>query len=188
MPKIFITIILILGSGIVGPFYLRPAFQEFQRIRAETKLLRDISAELDELTRNRDTLIQSINAISKDNLRRIEQPLPSGPRAAEFLVLLEALTKKNEVALRQVSLSDSPKESAAAKQPKPTGAIAFSAPGEIKDYPVDLTVAGTYSAFKDFLRDVEKSLRIVDVQSISFSAGGRGDQLEINVRGKTYYQ
>ncbi len=188
MPRVFITIILILGSGVVGPFYLRPAFREFQRIRTETKLLRDISAELDELTQNRDSLIQSINAVSKDNLRRIEQTLPSGPKAAEFLVLLEALAKKNEVVLRQVSLTDSPKEGAAAKQPKPAGVIAFSAPGDIKDYPVDLTVSGTYSAFKDFLRDIERSLRIVDVQSISFSAAGRGDQLEVSIRGKTYYQ
>ncbi len=185
MARVFISIILIFATGVIGIFYLRPQWQQFQTLQNESENLRNLAAELDELIQNRDALIKTINSVSRQDLLKIDQALPQGPRSAEFLVLLENLAKQNNLILRQVDLiSKSENQSG---QPRPGGAITAPSTGSVKEFPISLNVSGSYGAFKSFLNDLEKSLRIIDITSVSFSASGK-DLFEFTIKGKTYYQ
>ena len=185
MPKLFITIILISGSLLIGLFYLRPQWQQFGALRQEAENLRNISAELDELIQNRDALTKIVNTVPKTDLGKIDLALPSGPRSAEFLTLLEALAQKNRVALKQVNLTEPSLE--ARGQPRPGGTVSMPGANTFRELPTTLNASGSYESFKSFLKDLERNLRIIDVESISFSGGGN-NQLDFNIRGKTYYQ
>lgn len=186
MPKLFITLILISGAVLVGAFYLRPQWQEFKLLRQETENLRNLSSELDELMQNRDALIQTLNSVSREDLRRIDLALPQGARSAEMLALLEVLAQKNNVLLRQVDLVE---ESAAGKggQPRPGGISTPAPSGPYQELPVTLSVLSPYEAFKSFLDDLENNLRIIDVTGLSFTASGR-NQFDFTIKAKTYYQ
>lgn len=186
MPKLFITLVLILGGTIVGVFYLRPQWQEFKTLGEEAENLRDLSAELDELIQNRDSLIQTLNSVSGEDLKRVDLALPQGARSAEFLTMLEILAKKNNILLRQVDLIEEP-PSATGGQPRPGGAVNLPRTGAYRELPITLSVTGSYESFKSFLRDLESSLRIIDVLGVSFSGSGR-NQFDFTVKGKTYYQ
>lgn len=186
MPRIFITIILIFGSIVLGAFYLRPQWQEFANLRIETEDLASVSSELDELIANRDTLIQTINSVSKDDLTRVNSALPQGVKSAEFLIMLEALANRNRVTLKQIDISSASVNKSG--QPRPGGAIAAPAKGTIQEFPISLSVSGSYEAFKEFLRDLESNLRLVDILEITFNSSGRAGNLDFSLRGKTYYQ
>lgn len=185
MPKLFITIILLLGSIVIGLFYLRPQWQQFTNVREETENMRNISAELDQLIQNRDALTKTINTVSRNDLQKIDSALPEGSRSADFLVLLEALAQKNKVVMRQVNLSEP--TSQAGGLPRPGGTVSLPSSNTFRELPIVLNVGGSYESFKSFLRDLEKNLRVVDIQNISFSGSGI-NQFEFSVRGKTYYQ
>jgi Tfp pilus assembly protein PilO len=185
MPKIFITFILLSGSLIIGLFYLRPQWQQFGTLRLSAENLRNISAELDELIQNRDALTKTISAVSKTDLGKIDLALPQGPRSAEFLTLLEALAQKNKIILKQVNLSEP--LSPAGGLPKPGGNVSLPSASTFREIPVVLNVGGSYESFKSFLSDLEKNLRIIDIESVSFSGSGN-NQFDFSIRGKTYYQ
>lgn len=197
MPRIFIAIIFLAGAALLGVFYARPAWQRFHDLGREAAELEEISKEFDELIENRDDLLGRINAVSKDNLDRVDRILPQGPRASDFLVAMEALTTQNSMALRRIDLvspegAKGEKSEASARsspgQPKPAAA---AAPGPVKEtqaLPFNLQVAGSYTAFKKFLESMERNIRLIDVEGISFGASGKGEISEFTVKAKTYYQ
>lgn len=185
MARLFIIIILIFAAVVIGVFYLRPQWQQFQILQKESENLRNIATELDDLIQNRDALIKIINTVDKQDLQKIDHALPKGQRSAEFLVLLETLANRNNVVLRQVDFIDAGEPQSG--QPRPGGAIIAPGIGAIKEFPISMNVSGSYEASKSFLRDLERSLRIIDISSVSFSASSK-DQFEFILKGKTYYQ
>jgi hypothetical protein len=48
------------------------------------------------------------------------------------------------------------------------------------------SVTASYKTFKNFLGDLERSLRIIDVKTLSFSAGDK-DQYEYNLEINSYW-
>lgn len=192
MSKLFIILILLFAGGVTGIFYLQPAWLEFQTLRQESDNLANISAELDELIENRDELVSSINTVSKENLERLNQALPEGQHAAEFLVLLETLAKKHSLLLRRVDLAgtEEAKSTDTRGLPKPgVGISKTSSSGtSVEEFPFALDLGGTYESFKAFLVDLENNLRIIDVVSVSFASPGKPDQFNFSLKGRTYYQ
>ncbi len=189
MPKFFLAIFLIIGTGIIGFFYLRPEWQKFQSLRQENTELQHISEEFDSLTAQRDSLIREINAISKEQRDTISQALPEGAGAADLMVDLETMTKNRELILKRIDLSGTVEGKSGTKQPSPAGIIASAQPkGAILEFPVLLNISGPYESFKGFLQDLEKKLRLIDIQEISFIAPPQGRTFDFNLKLKTYFQ
>ncbi|OGZ96737.1 MAG: hypothetical protein A3J10_03630 [Candidatus Sungbacteria bacterium RIFCSPLOWO2_02_FULL_54_10] len=198
MPRIFIAVILFAATLLLSVFYLRPEWDRFQTLRTDVAELEQISSEFDELIANRDKLLSLINSISKENLGRVDRMLPQGPHASDFLVSMEALTIQNSVALRRIDLvspegdkSDAQPQRTGAGQgtPRPAGAVSSPRPvKEVQSLPFNLQVAGSYASFKKFLADMERNLRLIDVENISFSASGKGEISDFTLKAKTYYQ
>ncbi len=190
MPRLLITIILIFGTAVVGLFYLMPEWQDFGDIRKDAEDLAGINEEFDVLIQNRDGLIDLINSVSKDDLKRIDRALPQGLQAAEFLVTLERLSAKHGLALKRVDLASSAAQiQPRGGQPRPGGAPAILPKGgALNEFPVGITISGAYESFKGFLSDLEKNLRVVDVQNITFTSPEKSSAFEIVIKAKTYYQ
>jgi hypothetical protein len=225
MPRAFITLVLLLAAGAIAVLYVGGAWERNQAIRRELADLEGISAELDNLLQNRDTLIERVNTISGTDLERMETAVPDGPHAAEFLVLLEALSVKHGLVFQKIDLASfaqeqEKKERAKKPQPEKTGepeaegeVLPSPKPGSLplprsreasyREFPFAFSVVGTYEAFKDFLGDLERNLRFIEVGEIFFvpaggaargnqpGAGGGAEKTSVwtfNVKAKTYYQ
>ncbi len=194
MPQIIITFILFAGTIAGALWYVGPQWNAFREIRQEANFLQEISGELDELIESRNALFASINAVSAEDLERINQSIPEGQRSADLLNLLEALGITHGLVLSKIDLAGTsgsePASGAAAKtQPRPAASSAPPRPaGSVRELPVSLTLVGSYESFKAFLRDVEENRRIIDVENISFSAPDQKSVFEFNLKIKTYYQ
>ena len=198
MPRIFIAVILFIAAILLGVFYLRPEWGRFQGLKSDVAELEAISGEFDELIANRDHLLSLINSISKENLGRVDRLLPQGPHASDFLVSMEALTIQNAIALRRIDLvSPDANRSEAQPQaisgapgaPRPLGSP--SSPRgtrEVQSLPFNLQVAGSYAGFKKFLQGLERNLRLINVENISFSASSKGEISDFTLKAETYYQ
>lgn len=191
MSKTIIILILLAGTALIGVFYLKPAWQDFQELRKQTEDLKQISEELDELTKNKDVLIETINSLSKDDLKRINQSFPKGSRASDFLVMLENLLAKKGILLKRIEVGSitSETKSETGGQPKPSAPpVVLKAKGAISELPITLSVFGPYESIKGLLIDLEKNLRLIDAQDISFTSSGRNDPIDVTLKIKTYYQ
>ena len=57
---------------------------------------------------------------------------------------------------------------------------------EIKETGVNLTVSGDYPSFKNFLSNLEKTARMIEIESISFSSPEEETAIDFNLRIKIY--
>lgn len=190
MTRIFITILLVFGTLVAVSFYAGPEWKKFRNVQKEIDGLGRISVELDEITEERDALIELINTISTEELARINVSLPEGASAANFLVFLERISAENGVVLKSVALASFTEEKRETTgQPTPGGAVLTPpATRTIKEFPITIQVSGTYESFKAFLELLEKNIRLIDVDSLSFSSHGDTKVIDFSIKAKTYYQ
>lgn len=198
--KIIGPIILLLAAVGVGLVLLMPEFDHFQSIRSDTAVLQQISAEMDDLTNKRNALAERANAISREDLAKLDQAVPDSARAPEFLVSMERIAKSDGISIKRLDLGRviqvKGKSSIASPVPVPVSPNAGDAATSgqasqqvINNMPVTISVTGRYEDFKNFLRDIETFVRIVNIQDIKFvsSLADKG-RLEITARVETSYE
>lgn len=201
MSKLFISLLLFVATILVGTFYLTDQWNTFRSLQKENNDLLNTSRELDELIAKRQELVDEINRVSGSDLERITIALPQGSKAADLMVMLENLSVSTGLVLKRIDLASfvegekpaAPAAPPGAGQPRPAGFLAEAArPGSIKEFPIGLSVAGSYEAFKSFLGNLEKNLRFIDIQEVSFSSpageAGKAQLFEFQIKAKTYYQ
>lgn len=178
---------------MIGVFYLRPEWGRFQELRVSTERLQQLSSEFDELIKNRDAFVDLINTVSKTDLDNIDKALPKGSQAGEILVTLENLVGKHGIVLQSIGLTGG-REPASKVSSTPSigsaSSVSVTTPAPvIKEFPVDLSITGSYESLKNFLLEIEKNLRITNAVSLSFGSFARPDEkINFSLRVKMYYQ
>lgn len=128
-----------------------------------------LSANLKRLTDQYNERLSDIESFNKI--------VPEGQNIPELLVNLEDLASRNGLFFASVNFKTKD----------------FKAP-DFKTLIMEIKVKGSYSAFKNYLEDMEKSLRIFDVMSVSFSGIAPGQEninlnnIDFNLLVNTYYQ
>lgn len=192
MHKLVSAILLIFGAAIIGLIYLWPEWQSYETLRARTTALHATQQELEELSLDRDKLLEKINEVSPENLERLARALPEGQDARGLLVLLEHIINQHSLDLTNIALENQTVvgKTPPSAQPRPAGGVSTPKPAsETKELPFKIGVNASYDNFKNLLISLEKSLRILDVTNIEFSApGGETATANFNLQGRTYYQ
>ena len=89
----------------------------------------------------------------QESLSKIDSALPSNPSLPELCNFLQKTSSQSGLSLKEISPSS----------------IATGGE-EIKESKVNLTLAGSYPSFKNFLSVLEKSARMIELEKISFSS------------------
>lgn len=173
MVNTFIKIGAVLVFISVGLWFFAfsPFFSDINTLK---RSLEDKVKVYEETKKRVDNLERLQEKYSKldEEVKKVNEMLPSKPEFPKLLVETEALVRKSGVALTSVSFS-SPK-------------VKTQAQG-VKKYSIRLSFSAGYETFKNFLRLQEKEMRLMDVDSISFSPS-EGGVYEFQVNLTTYYQ
>lgn len=143
---ICLLIVFGLGVGLIWPKYqsLQSLIKDIEKTRAELKSRTEYFSRLAEIS---ERLKEHAESFSK-----IDSALPSDFSLPFFLDFLEKASSQSDLVLGQV------------------GAFVSQPEGEIQEHSLNISLSGSYSAFKNFLSSLEKSARILEVQNISFSS------------------
>ena len=197
MFRIIVPTVLFFGAVSIGVFFLVPAWEKFQSVRSEVYALEAISAEIDELIMRRDELANKINNIPAEDLSRLEQIIPQGAESLDFLVLIDRMAGLNNIAVKRLDLGSTIKgksKSASSAQPSKqlpsteTGSVQYAQASIIKELPINMQIAGSYEMFMQFLKELERYIRITDVKDISLTSSREGSVFDVSMRLVTYYQ
>lgn len=113
-----------------------------------------------------------------EDIRRINDMLPSEPGVPELLASLESISTASFVKLESIQFS---KVAASAPGDK---SKASTLPGGAQGLEIQLTVANTpYSNVKTLVSNIEKSLRLLDVVALIYSPGAKSYSLTV----RSYY-
>ena len=159
------SLTLILGVGLVWPKYqdLKTLEKKNEEKRAE---IRGREEYLQELKKTAE-ILQNYQI----QLAKIDSALPSVPDLPVLFDFLQKVSSQSGLVLKAVS--------------PPTSRLSLDFEG-IKETELTLLVSGNYSSFKNFLSILEKTSRLIEVESISFSGAEKETSLNFNLKIKVY--
>lgn len=165
--RLIISIILVLAAIAVLFFWGRILWQDIQELSVERDAFESVIGRVNQLRKTRDGLLQVYNAIPAQDLQKIKNLIPSTVNTGSLVVQFANLTNQSGLLLKNINVSEPEKESASVT--------------------ATLSVSGSYENFVGFLENLEKSLRLIDLSELSFSAG-RDNFYDFSLELKTYTQ
>jgi Tfp pilus assembly protein PilO len=173
------ALILILIS--VGLFYtfIMPEFSHVQNLRVQAGSYNDVLSNVTDLSQKRDELLLKYNAIPKDQLANLEKILPSNVNVVELALNLDAIASKYGISIKDVKTIDEKSDQTATtiKTPSSSG---------YQKVNISFIFVSNYANFRKFIADLEQSLRIIDVKTISFETADSGFN-EYQIQIQTYW-
>jgi Tfp pilus assembly protein PilO len=112
--------------------------------------------------KNREDYFAALDKIAgelknnSENLDKVKSALPMGPSAPSLANYLQSISSQSGLILKNFSYG---------MQGSRDANTAFA----VQEYEIGVTLSGSYPAFKEFLGNLEKSSRLVEIQEIAFT-------------------
>lgn len=177
-----ISISLLVASVGVFLGYINPTYgaatgetelrmRSIQELREEQGRYTDALQKTREIEQARVGLLEKYNRITIENRERVEKLLPDHIDSVRLIIDINTLASQYGMTLKNITLLDA--QTGARQQPK----VSAIGPREERFKAVGLKfgVSGSYDDFRAFLKDLEQSLRLVDVGMLAFGARDLAD-------------
>jgi Tfp pilus assembly protein PilO len=171
-----VSIILILAS--IGLFfgYVDPTYSTIRAQRSEKAEYDRALNNSKELQAERDKLLEKFNNMDKGDLDDIVKLLPDNIDNVRLIIDIDEMAKKYGMRIRNFKASTSEASDTIAVADTPHGTLTLS-----------FSTTAPYQTFLAFMRDLERSLRIIDVTDVEFGASDTNDLYDYKVTVKTYW-
>jgi len=183
--------ILILGFLVSVLFLDIPMVQEVLNINKEAKYQQELLAQKTDFIRTVEKLMEKYKN-NQEILQKLDSILPNNKDIPNLLVQIEALANDSGIVFNDMAISAAEEKASSKAQEVRTGEVSQgNLPTGYSAVSISLKLSASYESFKSFLRAVENNLRLVDVDSISFSnqAKEEGNNVfDFEMVLKTYYQ
>ena len=164
MPKALIGAILIAITLLLGVVFLWPNYQRYQILRTEIKYKETEIANEAKYYEKLKSFSEAIKS-QKEEIEKIDSALPSGPAITpDLFKFLQKTASENGLVVKgiDVSLEAQKADNSATK-----------------DISLTVQLYGSYPSFKNFLKALEESSRLIEVGTISFSSPQKEDELQL---------
>lgn len=197
---VFLAIFICVFSYI---FLLSPIVQELKQQRSENSLMREAEQEkLSLYLKELEGALQEYATFTDEKLAVFKNILPEEEDLAGIFFEMQEIAKKNRLVVNSIEITPVSEQIVDAREADDilsqksvalagdSEAASVSGAGvsliaKVKKLNVSLVIlGGTYADLKNFLRDIEKNIRLFDVYDISFGSVN-GGPFTINIR--TYY-
>ncbi len=174
MLRLIITALCLAIAGAAFFLYTKPAYDSVVKIQktiAEYDLALNKANELQKL---RQSLLTRYNAFDPRQVDRLHKLLPDHVDNVRLVLDLDTLASRFGLALQNVVIG-------ALSEPEAKSAAATTIGGSAKSHDsltFKFSTQGTYSDFVKFLEDLERSLRIVDLVTLTISPATNVEKAE----------
>ncbi len=162
-----IIIICFLLTIVLGAFLLYPKYQDFvvleKQVQTKENQLESKQEYLSDLSQNSEQLKKY-----QEKLLVIDAALPSNLSLPSLFDLLQKTASQNGLIVKDMSSSS------------------VANTEGIQEVGVHLKTVGLYSSFKSFISALEKSTRMIEIESFSFSTPQEGGIFDFILTIKTY--
>jgi len=181
--KILIPIILIIVSLLIAFFYIKPLYVDIIKTNNKKAQIEDAIQKTEEIDVALSDLQSNLDSISDINLDKIDAMLPYKIDEVRYLDMINSLAQSYNLPIEGLNISglndaDNSGGSFFTKVSSDTGTK------EIEVISIEFSASSTYEEFKEFLVVLERSLVLLDINSISLSPSQSGSDSEI---GEDFY-
>ncbi len=186
-------ILIVLAIGVYFTF-TRIKFDEIKSVRAVNAVYAQALDNSQKLIKVRDNVIANYNKLDIVDRENLEKLIPDNIDNVRLIIDTNSVAAKHGIVVKNVkTVASNANDSAGlSNQASIASAQQLGANASASNQSVyntmtlTFTVVSNYEAFKDFLTDLEASLRIMDVSKIQLTVGESG-AYTYDVEIKTYW-
>lgn len=169
--RFLIPSILIILSVISFVVFTDPTYKDIKELKAEASSYNLALDNARSLQETRDELAMKYNSFDPDDIDRVEKLLPDSVDNIRLIIEIEKIAAKYGMILKQVKYDtfDADDESTGSLKTE-TKSNALMSNKEYGEFELQFSTEGDYTKFLSFLRDIEQSLRVVDITDVGFSS------------------
>jgi len=180
----YIFPVLLIGIAITSYYtFINPTYMEVKTSRAQLESYQKALANERQLEEIRNALTEKRNSMSESDILRLQRLLPDNVNNVGLILDLNALGSPLGMQIQNVKFEVQNKNTNQTVDQK-------QAAQDKKDYGtfnIEFSTVGTYSNFVTFLAQLDRSLRMIDVQSISFNSTQDKNVYRYDFKVKTYW-
>jgi hypothetical protein len=174
--KLITPILLLVAGALIFFWFINPKFVEIKATLAtyQEALDKAVAAETkwEDLTRSKDN-------ISDEEMARLMTLLPEKVDQIRLVVDMDALAKKYNAKIKDIKVNAASADTGTARETSTTRSA-------LNITNVTFSIPLTYSQFLSYLRDLEKTLKLVDVSSVTFTPVDTSNIYNFSVNLRTY--
>ncbi len=167
----------------MGLFYIHldPRYQEVKALMDQKSQYEQALVKASELSVAGQALLTKYNSIPQENIAKLEQLVPDKLNTVKLVTDIDGIGGRHGITIRSVDVIEEKADQAqqiTEEQPKP-----------FRTTTISFTFSAKYEDLVAFLRDLEKSLQVIDVKTVMFRADtqGSGDVHEYNMSVDAYW-
>ncbi len=183
-PIVILFLIIFLFWGGIRPLIYNPAeagWPGIMALRAERDLLNQTLERAEALIALEEKLSARFGALSPDDLAKLETFLPDNLDPIDVVVDVANIAKQNGLTVDNIKVETPP---AARQSAVSTSTVVL---GSLGTESFSATVSGTYGQFQRFISDLARSLRVIDLTALNFTAANDKDIYQYTIDFKTYW-
>ena len=181
MTRLLLPATLVIAAVGLFVVYTNPTYQEVKALSVQASSYDDALDKAQELRRTRDQLLSKRNTFKEEDIKKLERVLPDNVDNIRLIIDINNVASRHGLSLKDVAIGSVGAGTSAGRS------LSVTSGGEtIGSVEVGFSVQAGYDDFLAFLRDLEHSLRIVDVQRLDFSVG-EGTEFEYSLTIRTYW-
>lgn len=183
--------LILIGGGIAGFLLVtQPIYEEASSLKIEADKYNEALSNAKILQQERDRLTEKFNSLNPEDLARLEKIVPDSVDNIKLILEIQEVAQERGILVKNVEFEPeqfleqdpSQTENNTTNQRQQTGNL--RRPGAVSNldydvYDIEFSIEGKYPAFVEFMKLLEKSLRVVDVRAISFTPGTSEDRDKI---------
>jgi len=173
-------------AAVIAGFvvFIVPTYSDVGALRAQVTNFNTVLNNARTLQEERNTLVAKYNAFDPNDIAKLGVMLPSNPENVQLILELNAAASQYGMVLQNVKI-DTPTATSTAPAAA-QGAAAQNA--NIGTLTITFSLSGPYNGFTDFIKTIEKSLRIIDIQKATFTAlDNKTTNYQYTVAVQTYW-
>ncbi len=169
--RFWLPIFLIILSFTLFFGLTSTVLDQISALSARSATFNDALSNANELRAVRESLLSTYKKFPAEDLTRLKKMLPSEVDNVRLIIDVDNIAARYGMQLKNVHF----KTEGTIPEGKDYGTVTFG-----------FSVQGSYSTLKTFLADLERSLRLVDLTSLSFNSGEK-DLYEYTIELTTYW-
>lgn len=162
--------------------YTNPAYQASKSLETQAASYDDALNKSQELRTVRDQLLSKRNTFSASDVQKLEEVLPDNVDNIRLIIDVNNIAARHQLSLSGVQLG-----SVSNSRTAPAAGSAGASGDAVGSVDVGFSITASYSDMLAFLQDLEHSLRLINVEKLSFTAGATGDANVYSFTIRTYW-
>jgi Tfp pilus assembly protein PilO len=169
MIRLIIAIVTTVLAGSVFFFYTQPAYDLVRTDQAQIDQYNQALDKAAQLQQLKQSLLARYNAFDPNNLDHLQKLLPDHVDNIGLILELDNLAGHYGLALQNVDVSTPGTQTPAAKTAVGSVGVANQTYSSLT---LTFSTQGAYDSFVQFMNDLQSSLRVVDIVSLTVSPVG----------------